>query len=417
MKLNSQQKFDVSTIKKDFPIFAKHKELIFLDSAATSQKPQVVIDAVANFYENYNSNVHRGIYTLGEKATQLYENTRQKVASFIGALDPSEIIFTGNASEAINLAAFGYAGRYLKSGDIVVLSEMEHHSNLVPWLRLKEKKGVRLFFLPIDQNFRLDYKSVVGAKLPKNKIKLVALTQASNVLGTINPIAEIVQFLKQNSVYAKILVDAAQSVPHLPISVKNLACDFLAFSSHKMLGPTGVGVLWAKKELLEGMEPLFVGSHMVSSVTKNKAVWAQIPDKLEVGTGRLEAVIGLGAAIDYLQKIGPRAILNYEKMLTQYALGTLGKISNLDLYGSKEAEGRLGVFSFNLKGIHSHDVAEILNRDQICVRAGHHCAQPLMKALGVSGTVRASLYFYNTKKDLDRLFDGIEKVKKIFKVK
>lgn len=407
--------FDINRIKKDFPIFANRPNLVYLDNAATTQKPQIVIDAVVDFYQNYNSNIHRGIYTLSEKATKLYEGARQKVASFIGALDPSEIIFTGNASEAINLAAFGYAGKYLRSGDIVVLSEMEHHSNLVPWLRLKEKKGVRLFFIPIDQDFRLDYKKVLKAKLPKNKIKLVALTHASNVLGTINPIAEIVQFLKQNNIYAKVLVDAAQSIPHLPINVNSLGCDFLAFSSHKMLGPTGAGILWTKKELLERMEPLFVGSHMVSLVTKNKAVWAQSPDKFEVGTGRLEAVVGLGAAIDYLQKIGLKNILRYETNLTKYALRVFSKLEKIDLYGSKLASDQLGVFSFNLVGIHPHDVAEILNRDHICVRSGHHCAQPLMNVLGVGSTVRASLYLYNTEGDLERLFAGIERVKKIFK--
>ena len=400
-------------VKKDFPIFTTHPDLVYLDSAATSQKPLQVIDAVSSFFKTHNSNVHRGMYDLSQDATSLYEESRQKVARFIGAGSDSEIIFTGNGSEAINLVAYGFAGKYVKSGDIIVLSEMEHHSNIVPWLRLKEEKGVELFFIPIKKDFTLDYQTVCKT-LNKKRIKLVALTHVSNVLGTINPLPEIVTFLKENDIQAKILIDAAQSVPHLPIDVNNVKCDFLTFSSHKMLGPSGVGVLWAKKELLEMMDPLFVGSHMVRSVTKDRVVYAHAPDKFETGTGRLEGVIGLGAAIDYLQRIGTKQLYSYEKKLITYTIDVFKRIGGLDLYGRNDENGRLGVFSFNIGSVHPHDVAEILNRFQICVRSGHHCAQPLMNSLGITGTVRASLYLYNTKDDIDKLADGIQQVKDIF---
>lgn len=399
-------------IKLDFPIFTNHPDLVYLDSAATSQKPEQVIKAVTDFYTKYNSNVQRGIYTLSQEATNIYEGTRKKVADFIGASDPSEIIFTGNASEAINLVAYGYARKFLKPGDIIVLSEMEHHSNIVPWQRLQKEIGVELFFIPLTKNFTLDYKSVL--QLEKKKIKLVALTQASNVLGTVNPISEITDFLKKNKIKAKVLVDAAQSIPHLPINIKELGCDFLAFSGHKMLGPSGVGVLWAKRDLLEIMDPLFVGSHMIKTVTKEKAEWADLPDKFEVGTGKLEAVAGLGAAIDYLQSVGLGNIIQHEKEIMEYVLEMFNELEKIEFYGKKTVDQRLGVFSFNIKGIHPHDAGEILNRSKICVRGGHHCAQPLMRILGVPGTLRVSLYLYNTKEDIDKLMKGIEEVKRVF---
>lgn len=401
-------------IKKDFPIFTKHPDLIYLDNAATGQKPQIVIDAVVNFYKNHNSNVHRGIYDLSQYATDLYELSRKKVADFINAKNPKEIIFTGNASEAINLVYYGYASKFLKNGDVVVLSEMEHHSNLVPWLKLKETNGVKLFFLPINKNHELEYKQIEN--LDVKKIKLIALTHASNVLGTINPIKEIVFFVRKKNIKAKILIDAAQSIPHLPIDVKDFDCDFLAFSSHKMLGPSGVGVLWARKKLLEQMDPLFIGSHMIYKVTKEKATWTNIPDKFEVGTGRLEGVVGLGAAIDYLQTIGIKKIADYEAELTEYADQKLRSIDKLTVYGTENLKNRLGVFSFSIKNVHPHDVAEILNRNQICIRSGHHCAQPLMEVLNTTSTARASLYLYNTKEDVDKLVEGIIQVKKVFKV-
>lgn len=400
--------------KKDFPIFKKYQNLIYLDSAATSQKPTAVIKAVSDFYTKANSNIHRGSYPLSDTATKIYEAARKKVADFIHASSPEEIIFTSNASEAINFAATGYAQKFLRRGDIIVTTIAEHHSNFVPWLRLKEK-GINLVVLPLNNNYQMDFQKILVDNIPKKKIKLIAINHASNVLGAINPVAEITNFLKENNIQAKILVDGAQMIPHSIVNVKQLDCDFYAFSSHKMLGPSGVGVLWAKEELLKAMDPIFTGSHMISEVNTNRAVWADIPDKFEVGTGSLEAVAGLGSAIDYLNRNGMKNVENYERQLVEYALEVLPGIKNIKIYGSLNPENRLGVFSFSLKGIHPHDIGEILGRDNICIRTGHHCAQPLMKALKVPATARASLYLYNTKEDIDRLAEGLNKVKKIFK--
>lgn len=404
-------------LKKVFPIFKTYPNLVYLDSAATSQKPDIVIDAVSNFYTSNNSNIHRGIYDLSDKATEAFESSRAKVANFIGAKDSSEIIFTANASEAINLVAYGFARKYLKKGDVIVTTEMEHHSNFVSWLRLRDEIGVRLVILPITKNYELDYKKILSTKTPKRKIKLVALTQASNVLGTVNNIAAISKFLRKNDINAKVLVDGAQAIPHLSVDVKKLGCDFYAFSSHKMLGPSSVGVLWSNKELLEEMDPLFVGSHMIETVTSKSATWAGLPDKFEVGTGRLESVVGLGAAIDYLTKLGMKNVESYEKDLTKYALSKLTKIKGVKIFGKTNIKDRLGVFSFAIGNVHPHDIGEILNRRHIAIRTGHHCAQPLMNYLGVYGTARASLYIYNTKSDVDKLVEGIMDVKKIFKIK
>lgn len=401
--------------KSDFPIFSHHPDLVYLDNAATTQKPARVIRAVTDFYEKSYSNVHRGIYDLSQQATLQYENSRQKVADLIGANSHKEIIFTGNASEAINLAAIGYAKKRLKPGDIVLVSSMEHHSNFVPWLRLSQEVGVELVTIPLTPDFQLDYlkPSLVSGRI--QKIKFVALSQASNVLGTINPVAKIISHFKSAGIKAKYLVDAAQSVPHIPIDVTKLDCDFLAFSSHKMLGPSGVGVLWARQQYLAEMDPVFSGSHMISRVTAKSYAWGLAPDKFEVGTGRLEAVVGLGAAVDYLQEVGLKNVLDHESQLSAYTLKAFAGLKDVKLYGSQDIFNRLGVFSFNLSGIHPHDVAEILNRSHICVRAGHHCAQPLLDTLGITSTVRASLYLYNTKSDIDQLVDGLHQVCKILK--
>lgn len=387
---------------------------MYLDNAATSQKPQAVIDAVTNFYTLHNANIHRGIYSLSQDATTLFETARARVAQFIGAKHPSEIIFTANASEAINLVAYGWGRKFLQKGDIIVTSEMEHHSNIVPWFRLMEEKGIKLIFLPITQDFRLDYKCIFSMPIEHKKIKLVALSQASNVLGTVNMISDIITFFTQNGIKSTYLIDAAQSVPHMKVNVEDLSCDFLAFSSHKLFGPSGVGVLWAKKVLLEEMDPLFVGSHMIKKVTKEKAIFADIPDKFETGTRNLEGVIGLGVAIDFVQTIGIDTISDYEKELTAYALKRFITTDQVRLYGSKTPENRVGVFSFSLGTIHPHDVAEVLNRSHIAVRSGHHCAQTVMDAINQQATVRASLSLYNTKEDVDKLFDALEKVKKTF---
>jgi cysteine desulfurase/selenocysteine lyase len=401
-------------MKQDFPIFKNYPDLVYLDNSATSQKPQYVIDAVSEFYSKNNSNIHRGIYDLSQNATEMFESTRKKVSSFINSKNEAEIVFTSGTTEAINIVAYGWAGKNLKKGDIVVLTEMEHHSNIVPWLRLKEEIGIELFFLSIDEDFRLDYKKIID--LPTEKIKLISLTHASNVLGTINPLEEIIPFFKKINSDVKIIIDAAQSVPHMPIDVQKLNCDFLAFSSHKMFGPSGVGVLYGKEELFEEMDPFIVGSHMIRTVTKEKSVWADLPDKFEAGTRNLEGVIGLGAAINYLQKVGFEKIKKIEKELIQYSLEMFEGQSNVTLFGLKNSNDRLGVFSFAVGDVHPHDVSEILNRSNIAVRAGHHCAQPLMEILGVAGTARASIYLYNTKENINALEKGIEEVKKVFKI-
>jgi cysteine desulfurase / selenocysteine lyase len=402
--------------KKDFPIFSKHKKLVYLDSAATTQKPQIVIDAVTKFYTENNSNIARGFYDLSIDAEGLYEGSRKKIAGFINADNPTEIIFTGNATEAINLAAFGYFKKFLKKGDLVVLSEMEHHSNIVPWIRLKEEIGINLIYIPITKNYELDYESLFNLKIELKKVKLISLTHASNVLGTINTLEEIIPIFKKKFINAKILIDAAQSIPHIRVDVKKLKCDFLAFSSHKMYGPSGVGVLYAKEELSEKMDPLIFGGHMISSVNRNKAVYKEAPGKFEAGTGRLEGVIGLAAAVDYLRSSDINNIQKYEKRLTKYGLSKLLNTKGVQLYGKLEPKNRIPVFSFNIANVHPHDSAEILNRSHIATRAGHHCAQVLMDSLKISGTVRASFSIYNTTEDIDKLVGGIDRVKKLFRV-
>lgn len=406
---------NIKDIKKDFPIFTTYTDLVYLDSASTSQKPKIVIDAVFDFYTKYNSNVHRGLYDLSQKATDLYEESRKKVSSFINAKDPSEIIFTGNATEAINLVATGFAKKFLKRGDIIVTTEMEHHSNIVPWLQLKKERGIKIVYLPISLYSCLVYDTTLISGLDFKKVKLVSLTHASNVLGTINPVEKIIKVYKSKCPNAKFLVDGAQSIPHLKIDVQKMECDFFVFSSHKMYGPSGVGVLYAKRELLDEMDPLFYGSQMIDKVTKEKATFAGSPDKFEAGTGKLEAVVGLGAAIDFLSGIGMEQISLHEQKFTEYALNSLKKIKGVTIYGPDKITNRLPVFSFNIGNVHPHDVAEILNRKNICVRAGHHCAQPLMEVLKVPGTVRASFSIYNTISDVDALVDGIKDVKKVFK--
>src|SRR6266568_3462510 len=404
----------MKTIKNHFPIFKNNPDLVYLDSSASSQKPQVVIDAVSEFYTNQYANIHRGIYDLSQNATDRYEEVREKVAQFIGARHVSEIVLTSGTTEALNLVAFGWAKKKLQKGDIVVLSEMEHHSNIVPWLVLKKEIGIELVYLLMTKDFKLDYKKIADA--PQERIKLISLTHASNVLGTINPLEEIISYFKKINPDMKICIDAAQSVPHMPVNVLNLGCDFLAFSSHKMLGSSGVGVLYAKKELLDEMEPHMFGGNMIRKVTKESVFWADTPDKFEAGTPNIEGVIGLGAAIDYLQEIGLDAIQKHEQELISYSLEMFKNKKNVTLFGPHSEDDRLGVFSFAIGNVHPHDTAEILNRLHIAVRTGHHCAQVLMTVLGVAGTARASLYLYNTKEDIDRLQEGIEEVKKTFKI-
>lgn len=405
-----------NNFKQDFPIFTNRPKLIYLDSAATTQKPKLVINAVTNFYTKYNSNIRRGVYDLSFEASEIYEGSRKKIADFINAKDPTEIIFTGNATEAINLVVLGYAKKNLEKGDIVVLTEMEHHSNIVPWLRLKEEIGIKIFYLPIDKDFRLDYKALFRANINFKKIKIISLTHASNVLGTVNSLEEIIPALKKKCINAKFLIDAAQSIAHIKIDVQKLGCDFMAFSAHKMYGPSGVGALWARQELLEEMVPIFSGAHMIETVTREKVIFADFPAKFEAGTGRLEAVAGFGVAVDYINSIGFKNITRLDQELTECGIEAFNKIKKVEIYGSKLHKNRLPIFAFNIPGIHPHDVSEILNRNQICVRAGHHCAQVLLQALGVSSALRASLSIYNSAGDINQLVKGIETAKKIFKI-
>lgn len=406
---------DSKKIKSDFPIFKNYPRLVYLDNASTSQKPQVVIDAVSDFYTKYNANIRRGIYKLSGDASKKYEEVRDKIAKFINA-QASEIIFTKNTNEAINLISQGFAKSNFKKGDIIVISEMEHHANIVPWIRLKEEIGIELYYIPLTLDFKLDYKKIATSGIDFSKIKLVSITYASNVLGTINPIKEITAYFKGLGINASFCIDAAQSIAHVPINIIDLGCDFLVFSSHKMLGPSGVGVLWAKNEILEQMSPFLFGSNMISEVRKDSFSLADIPSRFEAGTANLEGVYGLGAAIDYLINIGMENIFRYDQFLSQYGLEVLSKIEGLKIYGPQTTENRLAIFSFALGGVHPHDIAQILDEENIAIRSGHHCAQILMDRIKEAATARASAYIYNCPEDIDALVKGIKRVKKILKV-
>ncbi|MEM1941821.1 MAG: cysteine desulfurase, partial [Candidatus Nitrosocaldus sp.] len=406
---------------------------IYFDNAATTQKPRQVIDAIYNYYMNYNANIHRAVHQLSEEATDAYEGSRAKVARFIDAKS-DEIIFVRNATEAINLVAYAWGRANIKAGDTIVVSEMEHHSNVVPWQMLAKEKGARLHYI------RIDYGEVTAADDDEKEgggegegyrdgslilddlyhaishvdVKLVAISHMSNVLGNINPVKEIVEICKDKDI--RVLVDGAQSAPHMPIDMKDIGCDFFAFSAHKMLGPTGVGVLYAKREILDAMDPFIGGGDMIREVHKYDAVWNDLPWKFEAGTPNIADVIGFGAAIDYLDAIGMENVRAYEHELTEYMLSRLMEVKGLRLYGSREADRRGAVFSFNLADIHPHDLATILDEDGIAIRSGHHCAQPLMERLGVAATSRASLYIYNTREEIDRFIDSLERARLIFKV-
>ena len=385
--------FSVSDVKKDFPIFSD-PTLVYLDSAATSQKPKTVLDAVDSVYREANANVHRAIYSLGSEATERFESARGKVARFINAPSEKEIIFTGGTTGSINLLAFSL-GSQLSSGDEILVSEMEHHSNLVPWQLAAQRSGANLCYIPITESGELDLKDPEKYFTPKTKI--VSLTHMSNVLGTINPVTEIGQMA--HDVGAIFIMDGAQSVSHLPVDVRKLGCDFLAFSGHKMLGPTGVGVLWGKMELLNFMHPFMGGGEMIETVTMESSTWNSVPYKFEAGTPNFAQAIGLGVAMDYLSALGMTSVQAHEKSLTAYALEKLGKIEGLRIHGSSEHRG--GVISFNLDNIHPHDLAQFLNEDNIAIRVGHHCAQPLLNSLGETATARLSFYIYNDISDVD----------------
>ena len=399
-------------VRKDFPILKRKihgKELVYLDNAATTQKPQVVLDAERDYYTNHNANIHRGVYVLSEEATNLYEKAHEKASHFINA-DFQEVVFTRNTTESLNLLAYSYSVWDLQKGDEIVLSRLEHHSNLVPWQQLAQLKGVTVKFIELENDGSLDMES--AKKLIGKKTKIVSIAHMSNALGTINDVRELGKMA--HSVNAVMIVDGAQSVPHFSVDVKKLDCDFLAFSAHKMYGPTGMGCLYGKKDLLENMKPFLYGGEMIREVSYEHTRFNDLPWKFEAGTSNIAGAIGLGAAVDYVSSLGMESIEEHEKELLMYGTKKLSAISGLTLIGTSKKKG--GIISFDMKGIPPHDMASILDADGICVRAGHHCAMPLMNHLGIHGTCRASFGIYNTKKEIDRLAESIEKAKKIFKV-
>jgi cysteine desulfurase/selenocysteine lyase len=404
---------DVTAIRGDFPILAQQvhgKPLVYLDSAATSQKPKCVIDALTRFYLMDNANIHRGVHELSERSTQSYEAARGKVQRFLNAAKTQEIIFVRGATEGINLVAQTYGRTHVGAGDEVVISALEHHSNIVPWQMLCEEKGAVLRVIPVNDRGELEFDQF--EKLLNRRTRLVAVSHVSNALGTINPVREIIQTAHRWNV--PVLIDGAQAVPHMKVDVRNLDCDFYVFSGHKVFGPTGIGVLYGKEKLLEAMPPWQGGGDMIRSVTFGKTTYNDLPYKFEAGTPDIAGVIGLGAAIDYLDQIGMDAIAAYEHDLLQYGTRALESISGLRLIGT--AREKAGVLSFVIDGVHPHDAGTILDQEGIAARAGHHCAQPVMDRFGVSGTTRASLAFYNTKEDIDALVAGIHRVKEVFAV-
>ncbi|OEF99402.1 cysteine desulfurase [Vulcanibacillus modesticaldus] len=398
-------------IRKLFPTLNQEingHPLVYLDSAATSQKPIQVIEAIDNYYRKINSNVHRGVHTLGTWATDAYEGAREKVKNFINAKYVEEIIFTRGTTSAINLVASSYGRSYLKEGDEIVITYMEHHSNLIPWQQVAKVTGATLKYIPLQPDGTMKIEDIKATIT--DKTKFVAMTQVSNVLGTVNPIKEVVKIA--HSYGAKVLVDGAQSVPHMKVDVQELDCDFLAFSGHKMSGPTGIGVLYGKKGILEQMEPVEFGGEMIDFVDLYDSTWKELPWKFEGGTPIIAGAVGLGAAIDFLQSIGMDEIEKHEHELIKYAMEKVDSIDGITIYGPKKNHSSL--ITFNMDGIHPHDVATVLDTEGIAVRAGHHCAQPLMKWLKVSATARASFYLYNTKEDVDAWINGLIKTKEYF---
>jgi cysteine desulfurase/selenocysteine lyase len=404
---------NINEIRQLFPILdqeVNEHPLVYLDSAATSQKPVSVIEAVNQYYRGYNSNVHRGVHTLGTMATDAYEGAREKARKLIHAKSIEEIIFTRGTTTALNIVAASYARANLREGDEIVITYMEHHSNLIPWQQVAKATGATLKYFPLQEDGTLSLDDV-KATITSNT-KIVAVTLVSNVLGVINPIKEIAQIAHKNG--AVMVVDGAQGVPHMKVDVQDLDCDFLAFSGHKMCGPTGIGVLYGKKQLLENMEPVEFGGEMIDFVDLYDSTWKELPWKFEGGTPIIAGAIGLGAAIDFLQEVGLENILEHEHKLTAYALEKMSAVEGMTIYGPQDAAKRAGVVTFNISDVHPHDVATVLDAEGIAVRAGHHCAQPLMKWLNVSATARASFYLYNTEEDIDKLVEGLVKTKEYF---
>lgn len=408
---------NIENIRRDFPILQRkvhnNKPLVYFDNAATTQKPIQVIDSIRNYYLNYNSNIHRAVHQLAEEATAAYELTRDKVAKFINVKNREELIFVRGTTEAINLIAYSWGRQNVQKGDIIVTTEYEHHSNIVPWQLLTKEKEAKLEYIGVDDNGELILDQLDGY-LDTGRVKLVTFSHMSNVLGTITNAEEIIRRCHKKGV--KVLVDAAQSVPHLKVDVQKLDCDFFAFSAHKMLGPTGVGVLWARKEILENMQPFNGGGDMIREVHKYETSWNDLPYKFEAGTPNIADVIGFSAALDYLENIGMDKVREHEIELTKYALEKMSSIKGIKLYGTPDMKKRGGVISFNLGDIHPHDLATIIDEDGIAIRSGHHCAQVLMERLDVSATSRASFYIYNTKEEVDVFIRSLNRAKELFRI-
>ncbi len=406
---------DVTAIRRDFPILEEivnGKTVAYLDNGASSLRPEQMIASMLEYFHKYNANIHRGVYRWSEDATRRYERAHVKVAKFINASSAREVIFTRNTSESINLVAYSWGRANIREGDEIVSTVMEHHSNIVPWQVLAAEKGAKLRYIPITPDGFLDLSQI--DQIINEKTKLVALTHMSNVLGTLNPIQIIVE--KAHAVGAVVLVDGAQSVPHMPVDVQALGCDFFAFSGHKMLGPTGIGVLWGKQQILQDMPPFLTGGDMIRDVTLERSTWNDLPWKFEAGTPSIAEGIGLGAAVDYLQNLGMDKVRAHEVELTRYALAHIKEVPDMVIYGPRKAEEKGGIISFNLGDIHPHDLATLLDREGVAVRAGHHCCQPLIEKLEVPATTRASFYVYNTPEEVDRLVDALYKARKVFKL-
>ena len=393
-------------IRKEFPIYQEREGLVYLDSASTTQKPQCVIDAVSSFYSNYNANVHRALYEIGEKATNEFESVRLKIKKFLNVPDSHEVIFTRSSTESINLVAYSWGISNLNKDNGVLVTEMEHHSNLVPWQIISERTSSKLRYLPLEKNGTLDLSFI---EMDLNETGLLAMVHQSNVFGTINPISKIVDLAKSKGVLT--LIDGAQAVPHFAVDISKIDCDFYVFSGHKMVGPTGVGVLIGRKTILEKMDPFLGGGEMINNVTMDKSTWNEIPWKFEAGTPNIAQVIGLGRAIEFIESIGIKNIQQHEDQLLNYGIDELSKIEGMELYGNPSNRG--AVIPFNIQNVHSHDLAKFLDTDKICIRAGHHCAQPIMNVLGISASARASFYLYNDARDIDKLVKSIVKTAKI----
>jgi cysteine desulfurase / selenocysteine lyase len=413
MAVKADTKLDARALRADFPILAQEingKPLAYLDSAVTSQKPRQMLEAMTQFYETSYANVHRGVYALAERATEGFEGAREKVARFVNAPSSREVIFTRNATEALNLVAYAWGLTNLGPGDLVLVTELEHHSNFVPWQYIAKRTGAGFRMIPLTADGELDLETLDGFAA-EGEIKVVATNLVSNALGTVNPVERLSAWAHDQG--AIMVVDAAQGAPHRAIDVQTLGCDFLAFSAHKMCGPSGVGALWGRRALLEQMEPFNLGGHMIKKVQFEETTWGDLPHKFEAGTSPIAEAVGFGAAVDYLNAIGLDAIEQYEHELVSYALERLGEVPGILLYGPP-ADRRAGIVSFNMEGVHPHDVAQVLDWEGVAIRAGHHCCQPLMQRLGVAATNRASFYLYTVPEEIDRLAEGLHRVRKVF---